>query len=177
MFLFFLKTSFQSHIFFFLKIHIMSEEEEHQEREETPIPWNQLAPLLTVSLSDTTNSDLILPFLYEMIDGFRAAENPKDIAFYASLLFMSSSLYQAITILQWGRLSDRIGRKPVTCMCLAGTLIATLILGISPSFWVALFARSFNGFMTGDVVVVLSSVTEISDDSNRYRMMSILLLA
>ncbi|KAJ1908346.1 hypothetical protein LPJ81_000137 [Coemansia sp. IMI 209127] len=109
-----------------------------------------------------------------MVEGFGIAKNPKDVAFYSSLLFTSSALGQALTIMYWGRLSDRIGRRPILFIGLTGNLVSFLIFGLSKSFWVALAARSLNGLLSGNVVIIKSILAEISDDTNRARMMAFL---
>jgi MFS family permease len=53
------------------------------------------------------------------------------------------SLYfigEATTVLQWGRLSDIIGRKPVLLRGILGLVVATILCGLSRTFW-ALAAR------------------------------------
>jgi MFS family permease len=42
---------------------------------------------------------------------------------------------EAITVLQWSRLSDHIGRKPVLLLGLAGTVVSTVLFGLSRSLW------------------------------------------
>ena len=42
---------------------------------------------------------------------------------------------EAITVLQWSRLSDHIGRKPVILIGLLGTTLSMLAFGLSRSFW------------------------------------------
>lgn len=138
------------------------------------MPWGQLAPLLAVRLSEPINFNLILPFLYKMIDDFGVAETPKDISFYASLLFASFAICQTMTIMYWGRLSDRIGRRPVLIIGLTGTLLSALLFGVAPTFWIALAARSFNGLLAGNVAVMKSVMAEISDNTNRSRMLALL---
>ena len=47
------------------------------------------------------------------------------------------SLYfaaEAVTVLQWSRLSDRVGRKPVLLCGLLGTIVSSLLFGLSRSF-------------------------------------------
>ncbi|KAJ2535074.1 hypothetical protein EV175_006955, partial [Coemansia sp. RSA 1933] len=141
---------------------------------ETPMPWEKLLVIISVRLAEPINHSLILPFVYKMVEGFGVAKSPKDVAFYASLLFTSFSFCQALTIMQWGRLSDRIGRRPVLLIGLTGNLLAYITFGFAKSFWVALAARSFNGLLAGNVAVVKSIISEISDDSNRARMMAFL---
>jgi MFS family permease len=42
---------------------------------------------------------------------------------------------QALTVLRWSRLSDRIGRKPVLVIGLSGACISMLCFGLSMTFW------------------------------------------
>ncbi|KAJ2650508.1 hypothetical protein IW137_000853 [Coemansia sp. RSA 1287] len=81
-----------------------------------------------------------------------------------------------MTIMYWSRLSDCIGRRPVLIIGLFGYLVSSLMFGISRSFYWALFARCINGLLAGNVAVIKSVFAEISDDTNRPRMMSLLSL-
>jgi len=58
------------------------------------------------------------------------------------------SLYfaaEAATILQWSRLSDYVGRKPVLLFGLLGTIISIILFGLSRSFWALVFRYVFLG--------------------------------
>ena len=46
---------------------------------------------------------------------------------------------QAVTVLQWSRLSDKIGRKPVLLCGLLGTVASSLLFGLSRSFTALVF--------------------------------------
>ena len=45
----------------------------------------------------------------------------------------------------WGMLADRVGRRPVLLVGLAGSAVAPLIFGLADSLAVALFARILDG--------------------------------
>ncbi|KAJ2359038.1 hypothetical protein IWW50_000120 [Coemansia erecta] len=109
-----------------------------------------------------------------MVADFNIAKSPKDIAFYASLLAASFPVCQMMTIMYWSRLSDRIGRRPVLMIGLSGYLVSFLLFGVSRSFYWALAARCINGLLAGNVAVIKSVFAEISDDTNRPRMMALL---
>ncbi|KAJ2398875.1 hypothetical protein GGI23_002985, partial [Coemansia sp. RSA 2559] len=74
--------------------------------------------------------------------------------------------------MHWGVLSDRIGRRPVVLIGLLGDLLTFVLFGVSKSFSWALIVRCLNGFFTGGAVVIRPIIAEISDDTNRARMMS-----
>jgi len=42
---------------------------------------------------------------------------------------------EAVTVLQWSRCSDHIGRKPILLLGLAGSVVSTILFGLSRSFW------------------------------------------
>jgi len=52
---------------------------------------------------------------------------PEDVGYYAGITAASFSLCQFFTGVMWGRLSDRIGRKPVILIGLSGTLVSLLL--------------------------------------------------
>lgn len=69
-------------------------------------------------------------------------------------------------ILQWGRLSDKIGRKPVLIIGVMGLAASMLSFGLSTSFWALVVSRSLAGALCGNVGVVKSSMAEMCDESN-----------
>ncbi|KAJ2294427.1 hypothetical protein IW141_000268 [Coemansia sp. RSA 355] len=109
-----------------------------------------------------------------MVKGFDVVKNPQDVSFYAGLLLSSYAICQAITIMYWGPLSDRIGRRPTLLMGLTGDLATFVLFGLSKSYKWAIITRSLNGLFAGNSAVVKSVVAEISDNSNRPRMMALL---
>ncbi|KAJ2741485.1 hypothetical protein GGI20_005156 [Coemansia sp. BCRC 34301] len=149
-------------------------EQEEPVVKETPIPWKQVMPLVAMRLAEPINFTLILPFLYKMIEGFDIAETPKDISFYASMLFMCFSVSQCMTVMYWGRLSDRIGRRPVLIAGLIGTLAVSILFGVCKTFTMALLVRFAAGVLAGNSAVMKSAMAEIADDTNRSRMMALL---
>ncbi|KAJ2878247.1 hypothetical protein H4R27_005899 [Coemansia aciculifera] len=148
--------------------------EERIVAKETPLPWKQVIPLVAMRLAEPINFALILPFLYRMIEDFGVAETPKDISYYASMLFMSFSISQAMTVMYWGRLSDRIGRRPVLIAGLIGTLAVSILFGVCKTLPMAILVRMAAGVFAGNAAVMKSAMAEIADDTNRSRMMALL---
>ncbi|KAJ2644294.1 hypothetical protein GGF44_000705 [Coemansia sp. RSA 1694] len=134
---------------------------------ETPLPWKQIAPLVAMRLAEPIN----------MVEDFGVADTPKDISYYASMLFVSISFSQAMTVMFWGRLSDRIGRRPVLIAGLIGTLVVSILFGMCKTFTMALLVRLAAGVFAGNGAVMKSAMAEIADDTNRSRMMALLPLS
>ena len=59
---------------------------------------------------------------------------------------------EVVTVLQWSRLSDKIGRKPVLLCGLLGTIVASLLFGLSRSIPALVFGcvRSDPGMLHSD---------------------------
>jgi len=81
---------------------------------------------------------------------------------------------EAVTILQWSRLSDSIGRKPVLLCGLAGTIISIILFGLSRSFLTLVLSRCLNGMLNGNIGVIKSMLAELTDDSNMARGFSLI---
>jgi MFS family permease len=61
----------------------------------------------------------------------------------------------------WGRLSDKVGRKPILLTGLAGTGISMLMFGFAPNLPVALLARAVGGALNGNIGVLQTTVNEV----------------
>lgn len=97
-----------------------------------------------------------------------------------SNLYAQESLFAFctfLTILFWGRLSDRIGRLPVLISGLLGVASATCLFGFMQSFIGLVIARCLAGSLNGNVVVIKSILGEITDDSNQGQAFAFLPMA
>ncbi len=83
-----------------------------------------------------------------------------------------TSLYFACQFLAapvLGRLSDRVGRRPVLIASQAGTLIAQLLTGLAPGIGLLFLARSIDGLTGGNISVAQAYLSDITDERNRAR--------
>jgi MFS family permease len=92
----------------------------------------------------------IFPYIYYMIKSFGIANNdPKKIAIYAGMVTSAFAFAECCAGVIWGRLSDRIGRKPVLISGLAGTALSMLLFGFATNLPMALLARALGGGLNG----------------------------
>ncbi|KIO23393.1 hypothetical protein M407DRAFT_214653 [Tulasnella calospora MUT 4182] len=135
--------------------------------QRTPLPVAQLAILCLVRLAEPIAYTQIFPYVNAMIEELHVAGNQADIGFYSGLVDSLFAVAQLFTIFQWGRLSDRIGRRPVICIGLLGSASGSLCFGLSKSFHQMLFSRAMAGALSGNVAVVSSIISEITDKTNQ----------
>jgi MFS family permease len=91
-----------------------------------------------------------------MIKDFGVTQHESEISVYAGMVTSAFAFAEFSAGVAWGRLSDRIGRKPVLLTGLAGTALSMLIFGFAPNLPVALLARALGGLLNGYVEVPVS---------------------
>ncbi|EMT60678.1 hypothetical protein FOC4_g10011955 [Fusarium odoratissimum] len=103
----------------------------------------------------------IFPYIYYMIQDFNITDDSNKISVYAGMVTSAFTLAEFSTGVLWGRLSDKIGRKPVLLFGLLGTALSVLVFGFAPSLPVALFARALGGLLNGNIGVLQTTVAEL----------------
>lgn len=89
-------------------------------------------------------------------------------------LFASYSLAQFVFSPIWGRVSDRVGRRPVLLVTIAGSMIGSLVLGLAGSI-VGLFAgRIIDGASGASVGVARAVAADVAEPGERPRLMGLL---
>jgi MFS family permease len=107
----------------------------------------------------------IFPFI-----GLTLQASPTEIA----LAMGAYSVGQLIAGPVWGRLSDRIGRKPVLVIGLLGACASYLLIGLSETILHMGGARLFGGLMAGNIGAAFAAAADLADDKTRARNMGLL---
>lgn len=74
----------------------------------------------------------------------------------------------------WGRVSDRVGRKPVLILSLVGTAIGSLITGLAGGIVVLYLGRVVDGISGASVSVAQAAVTDVAEPGQRARLFGLL---
>jgi len=74
----------------------------------------------------------------------------------------------------WGRLSDRIGRRPVLLMTIAGTALSLLALGLATSLPWIFAARVLGGAFAANISVASAYIADVTAEEERTRWMGML---
>jgi MFS family permease len=124
---------------------------------EPPQPSAAAVPvLLLIVLLSLIGFGVVIPLLPFFASAFHAE------AWQVTLLFSVYSAGQFVGELFWGRLSDRIGRRPVLLVTIVAAGLGYLALAFSPSIWIAILARAAAGFFSGNMSVIQGYIVDIS---------------
>jgi MFS family permease len=121
----------------------------------------------TVAL-DMVGFGMVVPILGRYADRFGAS------GFEVGLLFSAFSIAQFFFAPAMGRLSDRIGRKPVIIISLLGTAVGSFITGAAGALWLLFLGRFLDGASGASVSVAQSAITDIASPEDRPRLLGLL---
>jgi len=122
---------------------------------------------LTVFL-DLVGFGLIIPFLPSMARDLGASD------FTAAALAASYSLMQFIAVPIWGRISDRVGRRPVLVWSIAASAIGMVFLGLSQSLLTVFLSRLWSGAATANIAVAQAYIADVTTPRERAKGMGII---
>jgi multidrug resistance protein len=90
------------------------------------------------------------------------------------LLLTSYAAAQFACAPLWGRLSDRVGRRPVMLATIAGTALSLLLLGLAPSLGWLFAARLLAGAFAANLGVASAYIADVTPPEERTRWMGML---
>lgn len=114
----------------------------------------------------------VLPFYVERL-GLVEGTSRQSVVLQVTLLTGVYSLMQLIFAPIWGRLSDRIGRRPLILIGIAGYVIAQVMFGLSTSLWLLYAARILGGVLSSATLPVSAAyVADLTTNDERGRGMA-----
>jgi MFS family permease len=116
-----------------------------------------------VAFINAVGFTLIIPLIYPYAMEFGLSD------FQASLLTTAYAAAQFVATPILGRLSDRMGRKPLLIVSLLGTVAANLMAGLAPVAWVLFVARLLDGITGGNTSIAQAIVSDITTPEQRAR--------
>ncbi|MEO8140259.1 MAG: MFS transporter [Gemmatimonadota bacterium] len=117
---------------------------------------------------DLIGFGIVLPLL----PSYAASFHVNEVAI--GMLVASFSLMQFLLAQWWGRLSDRVGRRPVLLVGLLGSALSYLLFGLAGSFVVLLFSRLIAGGMGATVNVAQAYLADVTPPEERPKAMGMI---
>ena len=130
-----------------------------------------LAVIFAAIVLDAVGIGLIFPILPSLLQEVTHSQNVAPAigvmtALYAVMQFVFAPVL--------GSLSDRLGRRPVLLISLAGAAINYLFLAFAPSLWMLLVGRAIAGLTSANVSVATAYITDITPEDKRARRFGLL---
>ncbi|MTJ82266.1 MAG: TCR/Tet family MFS transporter [Telmatospirillum sp.] len=105
----------------------------------------------------------ILPRLLTAVTGDAAV---------ASGIGVMTALYAAMQVVfapVLGALGDRVGRRPVLLLSLAGAALSHVVMALAAQFWVLLLGRAIAGLTSANLPVAMAVITDMTPKDQRAR--------
>lgn len=129
---------------------------------------NRLAIIFVIVFVDLLGFSLILPLLPYYAQTFGAD------AFVTGLLVASYAVAQLIGAPLLGRLSDRVGRRPVLLISIFGTFVGFLLLGFAGALWMLFVSRVVDGLTGGNLSVAQAYISDVTNQKNRAKALGLI---
>lgn len=125
-----------------------------------------LVVIFAAIVLDAVGIGLIFPILPALLQD---VTHVTDVAPYIGVMVALYAVMQFICAPVLGSLSDRLGRRPVLLISLAGAAINYLFLAFAPSLWLLLLGRAIAGLTSANTSVAAAYITDISPEAIRAR--------
>jgi DHA1 family tetracycline resistance protein-like MFS transporter len=125
------------------------------------LDFKKVLPVFVIVLIDLLGLTIIIPVL--PLYSVRFGADPLVFG----LLSAAYPLMQFIGAPLLGRLSDRVGRKPVLIVSQIGTLVGFIILGFANALWLVFLARIVDGISGANISTAQAVITDSTTDKTR----------
>ena len=117
---------------------------------------------------DLMGITLIIPYINDFVADLGGDEQA------VGFLLASYAAMQLLFAPVWGRISDRIGRRPVIIVGLAASAVAFTIFGSATQLWVLFASRMLAGIANANISTAQAYVADISTPSERAGRMGLI---
>jgi MFS transporter, DHA1 family, tetracycline resistance protein len=124
------------------------------------------AIFLTIFL-DLVGFGIMLPLLALYAKEFGAS------GFEVGLLSATYSVFQLVCAPLWGRLSDRVGRRPVLLGTIAANCVAMAVFGLARTLPLLFLARALAGIGGANLSTARAYIADVTSDGDRARGMGL----
>lgn len=125
------------------------------------LDFKKILPVLVILFVDLLGLSIMIPLL-----PFYAARFGAD-AFVVGILSATYPTMQVIGAPLLGRLSDRIGRRPVLLVSQVGTLIGFIVMAFATTLWILFISRIIDGLSGANISTAQAVISDSTDEKNR----------
>ena len=132
----------------------------------------RLAPLLGCVLVVMAGVGIVLPVLPFYVErlALAAGSSRRQVLVHVGLLTAAFPLVQLVVAPLWGRLSDRIGRRPMIVVGILGFAVTQVLFGLASGLGMLYAARVLGGALSAALLpATFAYVADLSGDTHRAR--------
>jgi multidrug resistance protein len=122
---------------------------------------SSLGVIFFTVLLDLLGFGIVVPILPLYAEKLHASD------FQTAILMSIYSLMQLVFSPVWGRLSDRLGRRPILLLSIFGSAGSQLGYALAPSFWWLVVARGFAGVCGANISAAQAYIADVTDEKSR----------
>lgn len=127
-----------------------------------------MLPLFLIVFIDLIGFGIVIPLLPFYAEHYDASP---DVVVLVMAIY---SLAQFVAAPYWGAMSDKVGRRPVLLITLAGSVASYLWLAYADTLLILFAARAFSGFMAGNISTAFAYVADVTTKENRAKGMGLI---
>jgi len=124
--------------------------------------------LFLIVVVDLIGFGVIIPLLPFYAEYYHAS--PAQVG----LLMAIYSAAQFLAAPFWGRLSDRIGRRPVLLGTIGAAALSYILLGFAETLTMLFIARAIGGLMAGNISTAFAYAADVTTKENRAKGMGMI---
>jgi DHA1 family tetracycline resistance protein-like MFS transporter len=128
--------------------------------------------LVVTALLNTMGIGILSPVLPFIVQQYLSNQN--NLAIVVGWLIAVYALCQFIAAPGLGMLSDRYGRRLLLLICLLGSAIGYVLIGVGGALWVLFLGRIIDGLTGGNFSILYAYVGDISKPEERARYFGLL---
>ncbi|MEX1368434.1 MAG: MFS transporter [Nannocystaceae bacterium] len=136
--------------------------------DDRPVPVAAFATLWVTLFLDLVGFGIIIPVLPFYATSFGAS--PQTV----TMLSVSYSVAQLLASPVLGRLSDRVGRRPVMLVSIAGSAVSMLVLGVAQGLALVFVSRVVAGLCNSNISTAHAYVADRVAPSQRAKYMGMM---
>ena len=130
-----------------------------------------LLPIFLIVSVDVLGLTIVLPLLPFYAEKYGATP------FVVGLLVTVYAFCQLISGPLLGRISDKVGRRPLLLVSQVGTFIGFLILGFSNTLWLVFLARVIDGVTAGNLSLAQAYISDVTKPEDRAKSFGLIGIA
>ncbi|MGZ8407890.1 MAG: MFS transporter, partial [Caulobacteraceae bacterium] len=127
-----------------------------------------LVVLFLVTFVNMAGFGLVIPLLPFYAHAMSAPE------WQVTLMFSAYSFGQFFAEPFWGKLSDRIGRKPVLLITTLANTAGYVALAFAPTIWIAIVIRMVTGLGAGNISTIQGYIADVTPPEKRAGRMGVI---